>query len=90
MTISAWGLAEVVRTHGRDRPDAPAITYGSEVVSWRRLDERSSRVADALVALGVGDRVVSSDGAHDHRSHQITRNGGGGLHPEQEDQHRES
>ena len=60
MKISGWGLAEVARTHGRDRPDAPAITYGAEVISWRRLDERSSRVADALVGSGVsaGDRIA--------------------------------
>ena len=55
-----WGLAEVVRTHGRGRPDAPAITYGDQVIGWGRLDERSNRVANALVALGVGegDRIV--------------------------------
>jgi len=60
MGISHWGLAEVVRTHGRDRPASPAITYGSEVTTWGRLDERSSLVADALVGLGVsaGDRVA--------------------------------
>jgi long-chain acyl-CoA synthetase len=54
------GLAEVVRRHGRQRPDAPAITYGGDVVTWRRLDERSSRVAAALAAAGVGrgDRIA--------------------------------
>src|ERR1035437_7891616 len=54
------GLAEVVRTHGRGRPDAPAITYGDQVIGWGRLDGRSNRVANALVALGVGegDRIV--------------------------------
>jgi long-chain acyl-CoA synthetase len=60
VTISGWGLAELVRAHGRERPDAPAVTYGDAVVSWTRLDERSSRVADALVAdgIGEGDRIA--------------------------------
>jgi long-chain acyl-CoA synthetase len=60
MTAADWSLAEVVRSHGRDRPDMPAITYGTRVVSWRELDERSSRVAAALVASGSqpGDRVA--------------------------------
>ncbi len=57
---SGLGLAEVVRRHGARRPDAPAITYGTDVVTWRRLDERSSRVAAALAASGVrrGDRIA--------------------------------
>jgi long-chain acyl-CoA synthetase len=55
-----WGVADVVRTHGRGRPDAPAITYGDRVIGWDLLDERSNRVASALVALGAaeGDRIA--------------------------------
>jgi acyl-CoA synthetase (AMP-forming)/AMP-acid ligase II len=60
VTISGWGLAEVVRTHGHDRPVSAAITYGGQIVSWGRLDERSSRLAGALVSHGVGqgDRIA--------------------------------
>ncbi|MGH8996905.1 MAG: long-chain-fatty-acid--CoA ligase [Acidimicrobiales bacterium] len=60
MATERWGLAEFVRTNGRERPDGPAITFGSEVLTWRDLDERSSRVANALSAsgLGAGDRIA--------------------------------
>jgi long-chain acyl-CoA synthetase len=60
VTGSEWSLADVVRTHGRGRPSLPAITYESEVISWRELDQRSSRVAAALGAggTGPGDRVA--------------------------------
>jgi acyl-CoA synthetase (AMP-forming)/AMP-acid ligase II len=60
MKVSGSGLAELVRTYGRVQPDAPAITFGSEVASWGRLDQRSSQVADALVSLGLraGDRIA--------------------------------
>ena len=60
MTRSGLGLAEVVRRHGAERPDSPAITYGGDVVTWGRLDERSSHVAAALAASGVGrgDRIA--------------------------------
>jgi acyl-CoA synthetase (AMP-forming)/AMP-acid ligase II len=60
MSAPSWNLADVVRTNGRVRPSAPAITYGSEVVTWADLDERSSRTASALVGerVGAGDRVA--------------------------------
>jgi long-chain acyl-CoA synthetase len=55
MKPTRWGLAEVVRQHGRERPDASAIAYGEDVTSWGRLDDRSNRVANALVATGIGE-----------------------------------
>ena len=56
-------LAAVVRTHARDRPEQPAITYEGRTLSYGDLDERSSRVARALLASGVraGDRVAFLD-----------------------------
>ncbi|ODV44276.1 AMP-dependent synthetase [Cupriavidus sp. UYMMa02A] len=40
--------------------DAPAILYHDQVVTYRQLDERSTRLANALLALGLqrGDRVA--------------------------------
>ncbi len=53
-------LADVVRVHGRDRPDAPALIVGDHTITFGELDQRSSRVAQALAAAGVGsgDRVA--------------------------------
>jgi long-chain acyl-CoA synthetase len=53
-------IAGIVRLHGRERPDQVAIVYGDREVSWRDLDERSSHLANALLAAGVtaNDRVA--------------------------------
>ena len=58
-----WTIAGVVRTHRAGRPDRTAITDGEETITWRALDERSSRVAQALAAEGVGaeDRIAFID-----------------------------
>lgn len=55
-----FDLADVIRTHAAERPDAPCLTFGAETLSFRELDERSSRAANALRDAGVrvGDRVV--------------------------------
>ncbi len=60
MTETEWGLAEIVRRHGRDRPASPVITCGDLVIDWGELEARSNRVAAALGAegVGVGDRVA--------------------------------
>ena len=56
-------IAGVVRTYGRDRGDIDAIRMGDARVTYRQLDEVSSRVANALAAEGVGpqDRVTFLD-----------------------------
>ena len=53
-------LADIVRVHGRRRPDAPALIVGERTVTFGELDQRSSRTAQALAAAGVGfgDRVA--------------------------------
>ena len=45
---------------GQERPDQVAIVFGEREVTWRELDERSSRLANALVAAGVqaNDRIA--------------------------------
>jgi len=56
---SEFRVVASVRRHGRERPEAPALTGDGRTVSYGELDERSSRVAQALLAEGVraGDRV---------------------------------
>ncbi|MBV8949668.1 MAG: AMP-binding protein, partial [Actinobacteria bacterium] len=53
-------IADVVRVHSAQRPDAIAVTMGSRDLTFRELDRRSSQVAQALRAVGVerGDRVA--------------------------------
>lgn len=57
------GLADVVRGHGRQRPDAPALIVGHRTITYGDLDTRSNRVAQAFAAAGVrrGDRVAFID-----------------------------
>src|SRR5947207_5176985 len=61
MAISS--IAGIVRTHGRERPDAPAIEYEGTTLTFGQLDERSNRLANALAAAGIGtgDRVAFLD-----------------------------
>jgi long-chain acyl-CoA synthetase len=56
-------LAEIIREHVRGRGGAPMLTVGDRTITWREMDERSSRVARALRAAGVGpqDRVAFLD-----------------------------
>ena len=53
-------LADLIRSHARRRPDAPALTAGAQRLTFADLDRRSNQVGAALVAAGVapGDRVA--------------------------------
>ena len=53
-------LADVVRQQAATRPDDEALICGERRVTWRELQELSSRVANALLADGAcsGDRVA--------------------------------
>jgi len=53
-------LADIVRGHGRHRPDAPALVAEDTTITYGELDDRSSRAAQAFAAAGVGfgDRVA--------------------------------
>jgi long-chain acyl-CoA synthetase len=46
-------LADIVRTHAHERGASPMISYGDRVITWAEMDERSSRVAQGLLAEGV-------------------------------------
>ncbi|SOZ66307.1 putative acyl-CoA synthetase; AMP-dependent synthetase and ligase [Cupriavidus taiwanensis] len=54
------GFAYFLRRAARYWGDQPAILYQDQVVTYRQLDERSTRLANALLALGLrpGDRVA--------------------------------
>ena len=56
MTIES--LAGIIRTHGAERPDHPALELAgtSRSMSFGELDARSSQVAQALLAAGVGEQ----------------------------------
>ena len=56
-------LADLIRVHGAERTDEPAITFEGRTFSFGELDARSSQVANALAAEGVGpgDRVAILD-----------------------------
>src|SRR4051812_20741054 len=56
-------FAGVIREHGRERPDRPAIEFEGRSISFGELDARSSQLANALAAAGVKaeDRVAFLD-----------------------------
>jgi long-chain acyl-CoA synthetase len=56
-------IAGLARVHGRERPNQPALTAGDRTLTYGELDHRSSQVAQALAAEGVGpdDRVAFLD-----------------------------
>ncbi|MFJ4578701.1 amino acid adenylation domain-containing protein [Streptomyces echinatus] len=63
-TIDAWGrgpvterpaisLHRLFEEQARATPDAPALTHGSRVLTYRQLDERANRLARLLHERGV-------------------------------------
>ena len=46
--------AGIIRTFAAERPDHPALRWADGELTYRELHERSSRVAQALLAAGVG------------------------------------
>ncbi len=52
-------IADVFVARARERPDARAVDAHDGCLSYRELDERSSRLAETLISLGVaaGDAV---------------------------------
>src|SRR4051812_561337 len=47
-------VADVVREMAAERPAHPAVRHGARTVSYAQLDERSNRLAQALLAAGAG------------------------------------
>src|SRR5713101_5790841 len=58
-----WTIADVIRRQAESRGDQAALSFGDRVVTYGELEDRSSRVAQALLAEGVGaqDRVAYVD-----------------------------
>src|SRR5512145_3433569 len=46
-------IADIVRRFAAEIPDAIAIKFGDRRMTWRELDERSTRAAAGLKAAGV-------------------------------------
>lgn len=53
-------FASTLRRHARDRADAPALTFAGRTQTFAELDAATSRVANLLIAngIGAGDRVA--------------------------------
>jgi long-chain acyl-CoA synthetase len=53
-------IADVVREHAASRGDHVALRHGDDALTYAELDERSSRLANGLLALGIveGSRVA--------------------------------
>src|SRR5690349_13211836 len=53
-------IADIVRVHAAERPDAVALVVGDSTITFAELDARSSQAAQAFSAAGVGygDRVA--------------------------------
>ncbi|WP_039946124.1 non-ribosomal peptide synthetase, partial [Streptomyces sp. NRRL S-118] len=64
LTVRAWNdtardlpevsLTELFAARAAAHPDAVALTYGDEELTYRELDERAGRLAHHLVSLGAG------------------------------------
>jgi long-chain acyl-CoA synthetase len=54
MTIES--LADIIRTHGAERRDAPALELDGRSLTFGELDARSSQVANALRTAGVREQ----------------------------------
>jgi len=61
--MSIATIADIIRTHGANQPDAPALEVDGRSITFAELDQRSNQVAQALRAAGVGrdDRVAFID-----------------------------
>src|SRR5262245_39785837 len=61
--MAIQSIADIIRVHGAERPDDPVLEYEGRSITFGELDRRSSQVAQALRAVGVGnqDRVAFID-----------------------------
>ncbi|WP_280406576.1 amino acid adenylation domain-containing protein, partial [Nocardia carnea] len=51
---SGTALPQTLRTSVEDDPDAPAVVWGENEITYQELDARSSRLARVLIARGYG------------------------------------
>ncbi len=67
MAIEITGLADIVRVHAMERPDAAAIVYERRTTTYTGLDRAASRAANGLIADGIkpGARAAHLDKSSD-------------------------
>ncbi|MGM1047661.1 MAG: amino acid adenylation domain-containing protein [Bacillota bacterium] len=59
-TVEWTGFVQEVERHAARTPDAAAIQFGAETVTYAELNERANRLAHSLRAKGVGpERIVA-------------------------------
>ncbi|MFN3233282.1 MAG: class I adenylate-forming enzyme family protein [Alphaproteobacteria bacterium] len=64
MALSAFSdqadISDLIDFHARTRPDAEALVFEDARLSWAAFDETVSRIANGLIALGIGrnDKVA--------------------------------
>ncbi len=56
-------VGDIIRVHAGQRADKPCLTSGDVRLTWAEVDERSSRTANGLASVGIGnqDRVAFLD-----------------------------
>src|ERR1700682_5528650 len=52
--MSITSFAGIIRTHGRERNDHPAIEFEGRTITFGELDTTSSKLATALASIGGG------------------------------------
>lgn len=52
----SFTLGALIRERAAEQPDDPALTFEGRTITFGELDERSSRVANALVESGIGSQ----------------------------------
>ena len=57
MSIKITGLADIVRQHAAERPDAAALVHAGTKTTYSQLDRAASRVANSLIAEGIKPQV---------------------------------
>lgn len=55
--IDIASVADITRVHATERPGAVALVYQGRETTYRELDERASRVANGLIAAGLGPQA---------------------------------
>ncbi len=53
MSIEITNLADIVRRHAAERPDATALVHAGRTTSYAALDRAASRVANGLISEGI-------------------------------------